>query len=53
MMIDNPDCTTDDLMTVLPGPDFPTGGIIMGRKGIRDAYETGKRKPHHPFEVPH
>ncbi len=42
MMVDNPDCTVDDLMKVLPGPDFPTGGIIMGRKGIRDAYETGK-----------
>ena len=42
MMIDNPDCTVDDLMKVLPGPDFPTGGIIMGCKGIRDAYETGK-----------
>ena len=42
MMIDNPDCTVDDLMKVLPGPDFPTGGIIVGRKGIRDAYETGK-----------
>ena len=42
MMIDNPDCTVDDLIKVLPGPDFPTGGIIMGRKGIRDAYETGK-----------
>ena len=42
MMIDNPDCTVDDLMEILPGPDFPTGGIIMGRKGIRDAYETGK-----------
>ena len=42
MMLDNPDCTVDDLMKVLPGPDFPTGGIIMGRKGIREAYETGK-----------
>ena len=42
MMIDNPDCTVDDLMTVLPGPDFPTGGLIMGRKGIKDAYETGR-----------
>lgn len=42
MMLDNPDCNVDDLMTVLPGPDFPTGGIIMGRKGIRDAYETGR-----------
>lgn len=42
MMIDNPNCTVDDLMTVLPGPDFPTGGLIMGRKGIKDAYETGR-----------
>ncbi len=42
MMLDNPDCTVDDLMAVLPGPDFPTGGIIMGRKGIREAYETGR-----------
>lgn len=42
MMLDNPDCTVDDLMTVLPGPDFPTGGIIMGRAGIKEAYETGR-----------
>ena len=42
MMIDNPDATTDDLMRVLPGPDFPTGGIIMGTDGIREAYETGR-----------
>ena len=42
MMIDNPDVTTDELMTVLPGPDFPTGGIIMGTEGIREAYETGR-----------
>ena len=42
MMLDNPDVTTEELMTVLPGPDFPTGGIIMGRKGIVDAYETGR-----------
>ena len=42
MMIDNPEATTDDLMKVLPGPDFPTGGIIMGTEGIRDAYETGR-----------
>lgn len=42
LMLDNPDCTVDDLMKVMPGPDFPTGGIIMGRKGIRDAYETGR-----------
>ena len=42
VMLDNPDCTTEDLMKVLPGPDFPTGGIIMGRKGIVDAYETGR-----------
>ena len=42
MMIDNPDVTTEELMTVLPGPDFPTGGIIMGTDGIKDAYETGR-----------
>ena len=42
MMIDNPDATTDELMKVIPGPDFPTGGIIMGTEGIRDAYETGR-----------
>ena len=42
MVLDNPDVTTEELMTVLPGPDFPTGGIIMGRKGIKDAYETGR-----------
>ena len=42
MMLDNPDCTTEELMTVLPGPDFPTGGVIMGKKGILDAYETGR-----------
>jgi len=42
MLIDNPEATTADLMTVLPGPDFPTGGLIMGRAGIKDAYETGR-----------
>ena len=42
MMLDNPDITTEELMTALPGPDFPTGGIIMGKKGVLDAYETGR-----------
>ena len=42
LMLDNPDVTTEELMKVLPGPDFPTGGIVMGRKGIIDAYETGR-----------
>ena len=42
MMIDNPDSTVDDLMKVMPGPDFPTAGAIMGHEGIRDAYETGR-----------
>ena len=41
LMIDNPDCTTEDLLTAMPGPDFPTGGLVMGKKGILDAYETG------------
>jgi len=40
--IDNPDCTVDDLMQYIKGPDFPTAAIIYGSKGIRDAYETGK-----------
>ncbi|SEO42099.1 DNA gyrase subunit A [Denitrobacterium detoxificans] len=42
LMMENPDVTTEDLMKVMPGPDFPTGAVIMGRKGIRDAYETGR-----------
>ena len=42
MLIDNPDATTDELMTVMPGPDFPTGAVIMGTDGIREAYETGR-----------
>ncbi|MBE0429284.1 MAG: DNA gyrase subunit A [Thermoleophilia bacterium] len=41
-MIDNPDITVGDLMKLLPGPDFPTGGIILGSKGIRDAYSSGR-----------
>jgi len=44
LVIDRPDCTVDDLLARLPGPDFPTGGIIMGRAGIRSAYETGHGK---------
>lgn len=42
MLIDNPDVTVDELMTVMPGPDFPTGARIMGSDGIRQAYETGR-----------
>ncbi|MEI2663237.1 DNA topoisomerase IV subunit A [Rossellomorea sp. LJF3] len=44
MRMDKPESTVDDLMTVLKGPDFPTGGIIQGVDGIRKAYETGKGK---------
>jgi topoisomerase-4 subunit A len=44
MRIDKPSCTVDELMTVLHGPDFPTGGIIQGKDGIKKAYETGKGK---------
>src|ERR671939_34580 len=40
--IDNPDITVEELMQHVKGPDFPTGGIILGRQGIRDAYETGR-----------
>jgi DNA gyrase subunit A len=42
MLIDNPEATVDELMTVMPGPDFPTGAVIMGTSGIREAYETGR-----------
>ncbi len=41
-VIENPDCTNEDLIEIVPGPDFPTGGIINGREGIRLAYTTGK-----------
>lgn len=41
-MIDKPDCTVEDLMQHIKGPDFPTAGIILGRRGIREAYYTGK-----------
>jgi len=41
-LIDNPEITTEELMAHIPGPDFPTGGFIYGREGIRSAYETGK-----------
>ncbi|HPF88731.1 MAG TPA: DNA gyrase subunit A [Candidatus Limiplasma sp.] len=41
-MIDHPDCTLDDLMQFIKGPDFPTGGLILGRSGIRAAYHTGR-----------
>lgn len=44
MMIDNPDATIEDIMTCVKGPDFPTGGIIMGYSGIRSAYYTGRGK---------
>lgn len=44
MLIDNPETSVLDLMTKIKGPDFPTGGIIMGKAGIRAAYETGKGK---------
>lgn len=43
-LIDNPDATLDDLMEHIKGPDFPTGGIIMGRSGMRAAYSTGRGK---------
>ena len=41
-MIDNPDITADELMTYIKGPDFPTGAIIQGRKGIENMYRTGR-----------
>ena len=44
LIVENPDCTLDELMECVKGPDFPTGGIIMGRAGIRAAYGTGRGK---------
>ncbi|CAK01795.1 DNA gyrase subunit A [Bartonella tribocorum CIP 105476] len=41
-LIDNPDITLDQIIEIIPGPDFPTGGIILGRSGVRSAYETGR-----------
>src|SRR3546814_15139760 len=41
-MLDNPGITIDELMAHVPGPDFPTGGLILGRSGIREAYHTGR-----------
>ncbi|MCB1516733.1 MAG: DNA gyrase subunit A [Hyphomicrobiaceae bacterium] len=42
LVLDQPDATLEDILEVMPGPDFPTGGIILGRAGIRSAYETGR-----------
>ena len=41
-LAENPAITIEELMEIIPGPDFPTGGIILGRSGIRRAYETGR-----------
>jgi DNA gyrase subunit A len=43
-LIDNPDATNDDLMKFVQGPDFPTGGVILGSSGIKEAYKTGRGK---------
>lgn len=43
-VIDDPMITTEELMTHIQGPDFPTGGVIMGKSGIRNAYTTGRGK---------
>ena len=42
MLLDNPEASSDDLMTVIKGPDFPTGAMILGQRGIREAYRTGR-----------
>ena len=47
-LIADPDTSLDELMRIVPGPDFPTGGIIIGRSGIRAAFETGRGSHHHP-----
>jgi DNA gyrase subunit A len=40
--VDNPNISTSDIMKIMPGPDFPTGGVLLGQKGVKDYYETGK-----------
>ena len=55
-LIDNPDISIDELMEIVPGPDFPTGALIMGRQGIMDAYRTGRgsiimRGKHHIEDI--
>ena len=54
-LIDNPDLTLQDLMKIVPGPDFPTGGIIIGRYGILEAYRTGRGtitfEARHPLKI--
>ncbi|MCF0114808.1 MAG: DNA topoisomerase 4 subunit A, partial [Erysipelotrichaceae bacterium] len=42
--IQNPECSLDEIMNIMPGPDFPTGGIVQGRKGLEDAFRSGKGK---------
>ena len=42
LMVDQPNCSIDDIMNVLPGPDFPTGGTIAGRSGIKSYMQTGR-----------
>ena len=44
ILVNDPDCTIQDLMRVLPGPDFPTGGFVVGKDGIQEMYETGRGK---------
>ncbi|MGW8265343.1 MAG: DNA gyrase subunit A [Longimicrobiales bacterium] len=44
ILVNDPDCTIQDLMRVIPGPDFPTGGFVVGKDGIREMYETGRGK---------
>ena len=52
-LIDKPDANVEDLMKHIKGPDFPTGAIIVGRSGIRDAYRTGRGRDRHARPRPH
>ena len=51
-LIENPDLSTEALMEIIPAPDFPTGGMILGRSGARKAYLEGRGVGHHPREDP-
>ncbi len=44
LLLDNPDAGVEEILSVLPGPDFPTGGVVLGRQGIHDAFRTGRGK---------
>ena len=53
LLIEDPDVTLKEVMKLVPGPDFPTGGYISGREGIEQAYKTGRGQLHHARQGRH